>query len=218
MIKTRVLLAAALISTAAFSFNSAAHADIVSSTSTTWQTSSTSWNVDNTNDNVSSFTAHVGSELINISTVGIVDSGNGNATVTPGTKETLFTSITFDPLNNVFTSFSFQGQLAILGNIFVEVNDNFGNTFTFTNVPKNSVFGPFGAAAVAGTGQYIDTVKVYTTLPENFNSIKLVDFGTYTVAGAVPEPATWAMMILGFAGVGFLAYRRRGHGPALRLA
>jgi hypothetical protein len=29
-----------------------------------------------------------------------------------------------------------------------------------------------------------------------------------TVAG-VPEPSTWAMMILGFAGVGFLAYRRR---------
>jgi PEP-CTERM motif len=27
--------------------------------------------------------------------------------------------------------------------------------------------------------------------------------------GAVPEPSTWAMMILGFAGVGFMAYRRR---------
>jgi hypothetical protein len=26
---------------------------------------------------------------------------------------------------------------------------------------------------------------------------------------AVPEPSTWAMMILGFFGVGFLAYRRR---------
>ena len=25
---------------------------------------------------------------------------------------------------------------------------------------------------------------------------------------AVPEPSTWAMMILGFAGVGFMAYRR----------
>nr|WP_079603671.1 PEPxxWA-CTERM sorting domain-containing protein [Bradyrhizobium erythrophlei] len=24
----------------------------------------------------------------------------------------------------------------------------------------------------------------------------------------VPEPSTWAMMILGFAGVGFMAYRR----------
>jgi PEP-CTERM motif len=25
---------------------------------------------------------------------------------------------------------------------------------------------------------------------------------------AVPEPSTWAMMVLGFAGVGFMAYRR----------
>jgi hypothetical protein len=25
---------------------------------------------------------------------------------------------------------------------------------------------------------------------------------------AVPEPSTWAMMILGFAGVGYMAYRR----------
>jgi hypothetical protein len=28
-------------------------------------------------------------------------------------------------------------------------------------------------------------------------------------AGAVPEPSTWAMMILGFAGLGFMAYRRK---------
>jgi hypothetical protein len=27
--------------------------------------------------------------------------------------------------------------------------------------------------------------------------------------GAVPEPSTWALMILGFAGVGFMAYRRK---------
>lgn len=31
---------------------------------------------------------------------------------------------------------------------------------------------------------------------------------------AVPEPSTWAMMILGFAGVGFLAYRRRNQALA----
>ena len=31
-----------------------------------------------------------------------------------------------------------------------------------------------------------------------------------TLTPAVPEPSTWAMMILGFMGVGFLAYRRRG--------
>lgn len=33
--------------------------------------------------------------------------------------------------------------------------------------------------------------------------------GTMTAITAVPEPSTWAMMILGFAGIGFLTYRRR---------
>jgi hypothetical protein len=33
--------------------------------------------------------------------------------------------------------------------------------------------------------------------------------GTITVSSAVPEASTWAMMILGFAGLGFLAHRRR---------
>jgi hypothetical protein len=33
---------------------------------------------------------------------------------------------------------------------------------------------------------------------------------TVGVEAAVPEPATWAMMILGFFGVGLMAYRRNG--------
>lgn len=32
--------------------------------------------------------------------------------------------------------------------------------------------------------------------------------------GAVPEASTWAMMILGFSGVGFMAYRRRNQSSA----
>jgi choice-of-anchor C domain-containing protein len=35
---------------------------------------------------------------------------------------------------------------------------------------------------------------------------------------AVPEPATWAMMILGFLGIGFVAYRRKSSASSLRLA
>ena len=35
---------------------------------------------------------------------------------------------------------------------------------------------------------------------------------------AVPEPSTWAMMILGFFGVGFMAYRRKQNGAALTVA
>jgi hypothetical protein len=37
--------------------------------------------------------------------------------------------------------------------------------------------------------------------------VKQIEF---SVAGAVPEPSTWAMLILGFFGVGFMAYRRKG--------
>jgi hypothetical protein len=41
--------------------------------------------------------------------------------------------------------------------------------------------------------------------------------GVITLTTAVPEPSTWAMMISGFVGVGFLAYRRRSMQP-FRLA
>ena len=41
--------------------------------------------------------------------------------------------------------------------------------------------------------------------------------GPGTIIPQVPEPSTWAMMILGFAGIGFMAYRRKNKG-ALRLA
>jgi hypothetical protein len=36
----------------------------------------------------------------------------------------------------------------------------------------------------------------------------------FAVTAAVPEPSTWAMLILGFAGIGFMAYRRKSK-PAL---
>jgi hypothetical protein len=38
-----------------------------------------------------------------------------------------------------------------------------------------------------------------------------------SLASAVPEPSTWAMMILGFAGIGFMTYRRKSK-PALMAA
>jgi hypothetical protein len=40
---------------------------------------------------------------------------------------------------------------------------------------------------------------------------------TATFASSVPEPSTWAMLLLGFAGLGFLAYRRKSK-PALMAA
>ena len=38
------------------------------------------------------------------------------------------------------------------------------------------------------------------------------------VLTAVPEASTWAMMILGFFGIGFIAYRRRNNSTVLHTA
>ena len=38
------------------------------------------------------------------------------------------------------------------------------------------------------------------------------------VVAAVPEPSTWAMMMLGFAGVRYMAYRRRKQAITLTAA
>jgi hypothetical protein len=35
-----------------------------------------------------------------------------------------------------------------------------------------------------------------------------------SLSSAVPEPATWAMLLIGFAGIGFMAHRRKSR-PAL---
>jgi hypothetical protein len=47
-------------------------------------------------------------------------------------------------------------------------------------------------------------------------------FGPATISAsfttAVPEPSTWAMMILGFCGLGFMAYRRKQNGGSLSAA
>jgi len=56
--------------------------------------------------------------------------------------------------------------------------------------------GSFFVADVAGTG---------TT--NGVRNTGIIDFTLQT--SSVPEPSTWAMMILGFMGVGFLAYRRK---------
>jgi hypothetical protein len=69
---------------------------------------------------------------------------------------------------------------------------------------------------------FVDVDPVFTIDSSQANanqySIQFSDGIGNSVAGAVPEPSTWAMMILGFAGVGFMAYRRKQNGSALHLA
>ena len=72
-------------------------------------------------------------------------------------------------------------------NFFVSFYDQFGNL--------GALSGSSGVIAFDDGGSPADAD--YDDLVVGFN------------VSAVPEPTTWAMMLLGFAGIGFLAYRRR---------
>jgi hypothetical protein len=47
------------------------------------------------------------------------------------------------------------------------------------------------------------------TAPRKLRVLNITGSISNPVIAAVPEPSTWAMMILGFAGVGYMTYRRR---------
>jgi len=78
--------------------------------------------------------------------------------------------------------------------------DNYGIGFSINDGNDNAVnlyWGLDGYYAFASNIQ-----------PYGFPNFTGTSFGTFAVA-PVPELSTWAMMILGFAGVGFMAYRRK---------
>lgn len=90
-----------------------------------------------------------------------------------------------------------------------------GNSVTMGLDSSSSTPSLFGSSADPGSF-FRHSIAGEFFLQENLqdNSSTLV-FDVRTNVSAVPEPSTWAMMILGFLGVGVMAYRKK---DALRLA
>jgi hypothetical protein len=59
-----------------------------------------------------------------------------------------------------------------------------------------------------GDAAFVGSAFSGTKDPSNPSGKNLVA-GQFTLAAAVPEPSTWAMIILGFVGLGFMAVRRK---------
>ena len=68
---------------------------------------------------------------------------------------------------------------------------------------------------VSRTQTDADTYNDPGLFPNPLRSPSDVPFTIASVTPAVPEPSTWAMMILGFAGVGLMAYRRKKQGARM---
>src|SRR5437764_4861502 len=89
-----------------------------------------------------------------------------------------------------------------VGDLFAINSSSFGSPYVFfTSGYSGSAisatdtwFGASIASLGATPGQYVYTAANHDTV-------------TINIGGAVPEPSTWAMMLLGFAGIGF-AMRR----------
>jgi len=70
---------------------------------------------------------------------------------------------------------------------------------------KPGFFGPkSGAVVLFADSDAMVAGDALTTTNEN---LVLNAFGTYTLSPTIPEPSTWAMMLLGFAGLGYAGYR-----------
>jgi hypothetical protein len=66
--------------------------------------------------------------------------------------------------------------------------------FFFPGAPLN--FNPYAS------GVYTIDLKLFNAGNQQLGEVSIQ-------VNAVPEPSTWAMLILGFAGIGFMAYRRK---------
>ncbi len=85
-----------------------------------------------------------------------------------------------------------------------------GSSFTGTDIVPKSATGCQQNLACNGVVSFNDIGGTFTsfTLTSRSNSFEADNFTT-----AVPEPSTWAMMVLGFLGLGVTASRRRSATP-----
>ena len=126
-------------------------------------------------------------------------------------------------LNFTSPNASFESQVFNL-NIRQTTNPAPDNVFNISQALLNNL-GPVTLNGVTvsdihfveyGDGWY-DGSK-WTNPEGGMSKLKILADFTFAPAPPVPEPSTWAMMILGFAGVGFMAYRRKRGGSALTTA
>jgi hypothetical protein len=100
-----------------------------------------------------------------------------------------------------------------------QVNGIFGQTLMSSPVPGLSGTGegslgyvsPVGSGPLGNLGAYADTFGLVTNALGTVNvggEIEALEFAPASFTPGTPEPATWAMMLLGFAGLSLLGYRK----------
>jgi hypothetical protein len=92
---------------------------------------------------------------------------------------------------------------------------------TGTGLVNTSFVSPIPAGPIGALGAFIDPWGPFLSSAGIDSSQvngweQALEFAPQVAS--VPEPATWGMMILGFAAIGFMAYRRKQNGQSFRFA
>lgn len=82
----------------------------------------------------------------------------------------------------------------------------------------NHVYSRTAAAGEAFAGSPAGTYVAFEDLIFPSSDFNYFDHTFVYAVAAVPEPSTWAMMILGFAGVGYMTFRRRKRSTGVNAA
>jgi hypothetical protein len=132
--------------------------------------------------------------------IGTPGSGSGTLTVTIGPKGDTITAMTGTLGDNELIGTKFNGgtSLVDLDTSGIAVSTVLSDFHIFADGS------PFSKGTVSGN-------DIFESGPNGSG------VGTLAVTAAVPEPSTWAMMILGFCGLGFMAFRRGSRSIVARL-
>jgi hypothetical protein len=157
------------------------------------------------------FTSNSGSDLLSANP-------SGQATISGGTGNDPFTQLSFGLANNdTFTRAVFNINAETSGSTSILVNGININGGSFQQNFAVDANGENFFTVTAINGQLITGISLTAISGATFDDVRQVRLGGFSTVGAVPESSTWAMMILGFAGVGFIAYRRRSNGATFRM-
>jgi len=137
----------------------------------------------------------------------------GQARISGSDGDLTFLSWALTTANEGYLSGDFKVDPSHSGgatDVTITATDQFGTLFTCAAcaIPSSGFFN-----VEASAGELITSISVLANGElDDIRQVRLEG-----VASAVPETSTWAMMILGFFGVGLAAYHRNRRGPALRL-
>ena len=171
--------------------------------------------------------ANPGADILNTSSLSIINLTGVTKTLTVAVSDTDFTG----PVVSWGTSGSGTWQGAIGSTITMNWYDDPANgqgadtptdtpgtlidtfSFTATTVADSFAHNGFGAASDGGPFSMTEQA-IFTLTPHG----ELLSRGQTEIKNAIPEPSTWAMMVLGFLGLGYVGLRKGRARSAISIA